>query len=194
MRPLFFALVAAFTAFTSPAAQASEFADPQLNELAKMGPMDFGKRGPIVKSCSLKMQLDPKMTPVFLNMFVVAIDGSVQAIVSERVNGERTSRMTTAEAEYSTIRPGLTAQTNPDDATLNGGERLIVHAMSLASEPSVGSMFQSGLDLKKVRVTKVFYIERRPQDIGSAAIIEALDENGKVLGTFMGGFLVARCK
>ena len=124
---------------------------------------------------------------------VIVIDDSISAIVSQRIQGERMSKMGVVEAEVSSIRPGLNVKSNSYDDTLNGGERLILHAMMVSSDPTLRSTSKIGLDLAKVRKTKAFYIDRNPMDIGSAAVVEALDENGKVLGSFLGGFLVARC-
>jgi hypothetical protein len=200
MRPTFSMFTATFATVvcamtTSSIVQASEFADPQLNQLALILPgSDFGSRGPIVKSCFVKLQPDPKGKAVYMNVMVVAVNESISAIVSQRIEGERNSNMAWVEAEFSLIRPGLNAKSNADDDTLNGGERLILHAMATAAEPDLRATFQSGVDLEKVRQTKVFYIDRNPGDMGSAAVVEALDENGKVLGSFLGGFLVARCK
>lgn len=197
MRSIFHVMTAtvAMTISTSSTVYASEFADPQLNLMALILPnSDFGTRGPIVKSCFVKLQPDLAKKPVHMNLMVIAVNDTISAIVSQRIEGQRVSNMASVEAEFSSIRPGMNAKSDAYDETLNDGERLILHAMTTAAEPVLRATFQSGVDLARVRQTKVYYIDRNPKDMGSVAIVEAFDENGKALGSFLGGFLVAHCK
>ena len=48
--------------------------------------------------------------------------------------------------------------------------------MTTAAEPVLRATFQSGVDLEKVRQTKVFYIDRNPKDIGAIDAIETFVE------------------
>jgi hypothetical protein len=89
-----------------------------------------------------------------------------------------------------------------DDANedrMNDAEKLISHAMSLTSNLTFGKHFNVGFDLKQVRFAKVYVVGEPAQTgpssiMGSTAIVEAEDESGKTLGSFVGGYLVSRCK
>lgn len=106
--------------------------------------------------------------------------------------------------DYS-IRAGLSYDADASDelfSEFNHGEMLIMHAMALTGDIDMGdededmgpNPFSAGLDLTKVRFVRVFEAVGEADDIGSAAIIEAKDEKGKDLGSFLGGFLVLPCK
>ena len=78
-----------------------------------------------------------------------------------------------------------------DDIDLNLTERVILHAMGLVE--GFNGFFSVGFDLKEVRTATV-YVVGKMGNIGGTAIIEAMGKDGKVLGSYLGGFLVAPCQ
>jgi hypothetical protein len=126
---------------------------------------------------------------------IFADQGSYHATVTETVDGKTDSYDDTADFSQEKIRPNLDRVTdeNIDELNLNLGERLIVHAMLLTSDPAMSDLFNAGMDLKAVRSVKIYTIGA-PAQFGIAAIVEAQDESGKDLGSFLGGFIVSPCK
>jgi hypothetical protein len=81
------------------------------------------------------------------------------------------------------VRKGLTKDTDPYTSNLNIAEGLIVHAMTMESDPLFAGNFSSGINLKKVRSGRVYLIGE-PTDMGMTAVVEAKDEQGKTLGSY----------
>lgn len=89
------------------------------------------------------------------------------------------------------VQAGLTGNLSYEEIEkLNDAENLVSHAMWFSQE--FGD--STGVDLKKIRSAKVFKLIADRREIGSFSIIEAKDKNGKILGSFIGGFLVSPCK
>ena len=63
----------------------------------------------------------------------------------------------------------------------------------LSEDPEFKGVYKTGIDLKKVRSAKVYTIGDADEMV-STAIVETKDANGKLLGSFVGGFLVFPCK
>lgn len=82
---------------------------------------------------------------------------------------------------------------NVDEFDLNLGEQLISHAMHVTTDEVLKGFMTVDFDLSLARSVKVFLIGK-PTNMGAAAVVEAKDASGKVLGSFLGGFLVAPCK
>lgn len=102
--------------------------------------------------------------------------------------------VSTAPEELS-VREGLEKVTleNVDKFDLNLAESLVSHAMVLTRDPMFGGIMSVDFDLNLVRSAKVYMIGK-PTNMGAAAVVEAKDASGKVLGSYLGGFLVAPCK
>ena len=145
----------------------------------------------VIKSCSVSMPMltDGKFVNVTMEVLSKA-DGSLYSRVTQDVNGKREVREEIAEVSDATVREGLTAEMFEED--LNRAERLIVHAMAMAQESDLAAMFSPGFDLKPVRSAKMFVVGETT-NMGSTTIIEAKDAEGKILGSFLGGFLVSPC-
>jgi hypothetical protein len=69
--------------------------------------------------------------------------------------------------------------------------------MRVEQEPLFEGAYRSGINLALVRSVRVYGIgeseDGQPQ-MGQPAIIEAKDARGRVLGSFVGGFLVGTCQ
>ena len=59
--------------------------------------------------------------------------------------------------------------------------------------PELASFMNSGIELEKVRSARTFTFGDST-NMGSTTVVEALDQDGQLLGSFLGGFLVAPCK
>lgn len=99
---------------------------------------------------------------------------------------------TKAEIKSEKIRAGLKGDLS-DIQGLNKGELLITHAMLLTQDPDMGGIFTVDMDLSKVRSAKI-YVLGDQAEMGMTAIVEARDEKGQDMGSFLGGFLVGSCK
>jgi hypothetical protein len=95
------------------------------------------------------------------------------------------------KASTHSVRKGLASELLDLDGLedLNFGEQIVLHAMAVEELE-----MSSGIDLKKVRSITVYHFVEEGVNIGMLAIAEARDQDGKVMGSFMGGFLVAPCK
>lgn len=94
------------------------------------------------------------------------------------------------------VRPNLPNLNDPKFGSfkLNDAEKLVSHAQMMLADPIFeGKMSVGGFDLKKVRSAKVYAVGEGA-DIGLSSVVEARDGNGKVLGTFFGGFYVTPCE
>lgn len=92
------------------------------------------------------------------------------------------------QKEYFLIRPDLMKSIDSED--LNFGELFILHTKKLE-----GLGMRSGIDLKRVRQIEIYFFEQTEEiTLDSTSFADAKDENGKTLGEFMSGFLLAPCR
>jgi hypothetical protein len=146
----------------------------------------------VIKECTVNIkELEKGDGDLKMSMKVFANN---RAVITQTMHGETASNEVSARTFEGPVRDNLTANSNPDDDSLTDVERLILHAMSLTSDPQVKKVFSSGIDLSKVRSVKAITLAENPTDIGSVTIVEAKDAEGKVLGSFLGGFLVSPCR
>lgn len=106
-------------------------------------------------------------------------------------NGQSVKTPATVKTQTFFIREDLENVT--DISLLNEGENVIAHALFATNDPVLGNVFEAGVDLRKIRSLKLNTIGE-VSDMGRLAVIEALDENGKDMGSFIGGFLVRPCQ
>jgi hypothetical protein len=139
-----------------------------------------------IKTCNTVLKV-PEEAPIPSTFVINEVDGKLSATVTQKIEGETTSYEDTAAVGDFTVREGLNEETDPDSG-LNNAELLVVHAMSVES---LG--LKSGIVLSKVRGAKVFTIGEFT-NMGGTAIVEARDGKGKILGSYLGGFLVSPCK
>lgn len=154
----------------------------------------------LVKRCQTTLStLDEESIPVEMDFKIVKRDGKLLTIFTQTMSGFVTTQELTAETSSYKIREGLL--NNMEDLNdeqleqLNPGELLILHAMAFDGDPEMNKSFNSGIkDLSKVRKVNTFLMAGDPNDLGSTTIIEAFDAKGKIMGSFLGGFLVSACK
>lgn len=147
------------------------------------------KEAPVIKSC------DADLT----------FPGSPRSEMASRIyrdgNALRAQLTIKQDSEENTLTESVTvfsgavrADLNPDEAAnLTDAELFIAHAIAYTEEPELASLAKLPFDLKAVRFATVYQIGERT-DMGAPAVIDAFDQDKKLLGTFFGGFYVAVCR
>jgi hypothetical protein len=151
-----------------------------------------------VKTCRTTIADPASGRPVNILLEILRVDGALVGQITEK--GEDALSEAVSLQDY-TVRAGLRPQSRDDIETppsdYNMGEQLIVHAMRVEQEPLFEGAYRSGINLALVRSVRVYGIgeseDGQPQ-MGQPAIIEAKDARGRVLGSFVGGFLVGTCQ
>lgn len=153
----------------------------------------FANSSTLVKECSVSVPTESQALAMEMNIQMrQQTDGSVLAKITETEDGQTSTSELAAKIVEGSVRAGLSPETEME--TLSQVELLIIHAMMVTEDPDIELEFSAGLDLRKVRSAKVYGVLGEKDDIGSLAVIEAKDENGNVLGSFLGGFIVSPCK
>lgn len=143
----------------------------------------------LIKNCSTVLPEVGEQTSQKLDIRIIRkSDGTSVAFVRPEGKSRYEDEVLIEEHK---IRAGLTQDSDPD--SLNSGESLIVHAMALEGDPEFQGAFQTGVELQRVRQVKVYQIGKKTR-FGSTSIVEARDQQGTDLGSFLGGFLVSACK
>lgn len=138
-----------------------------------------------IKTCNTVLKM-PEEAGIPSKFEILEVEGKLSAMITQKIEGETVSYEDTATVGDFAVREGLTEESNPEE--LNLAENLVVHAMSVES---LG--LKSGIVLSKVRSAKVFTIGE-VTNMGGTAIVEARDSKNKLLGSYLGGFLVSPCK
>lgn len=152
----------------------------------------FASQESIVKTCSTELSM-PDMQPVSTKIEIAKnADGEFSAITTQTVDGFSMPRTENAQVflDQEVRQNVLSASDNSD---LNLAEKLISHAMLLENDPVFEGSFSTGLDLTKIRSASVFLVGEI-SNMGGIAIVESKDENGKNIGSFLGGFLISPCQ
>jgi hypothetical protein len=139
-----------------------------------------------IKTCNTVLQM-PEETPIPSKFEINELNGKLSATITQKIDGQTVSYEDSASFGEFAVREGLSEESDPDSG-LNPAELLIVHAMSVES---LG--LKSGIILSKVRAARVYTIGE-VTNMGGTAIVEARDGKGKLLGSYLGGFLVSPCK
>lgn len=148
-----------------------------------------------ILSCKTKIAMpDSPTTEMDIRIFLNN-KGDFAATYSTKQNGVTVkSEVVNVDAMKGSVREGLTGEDLESD---DGSEveRFIVHALAITQDKELKDYFSAGFDLTKVRDATVYLIAPRPEDnIGKAAVIQARDADGKVLGSFLGGLFVTPCQ
>lgn len=145
--------------------------------------------GELVKACSFTIKV-PGNSKSALTTYQIFKDGSkLTAKTVQTVDGQ-TGELpleSVVMSEHS-VRPNLTSKTND----MNLAEQLIAGTVEFLQSPEIGKSFSVGLDLKQFKNAKVYVIGKVPH-MGGPAIVEARDESGKNLGSFVTGFMPFAC-
>jgi hypothetical protein len=143
-----------------------------------------------IKECEASLMM-PEGSQVDMLIQFNMNENVLTSVVTQSTRGQTQTKKWTAQFFENKVREGLKPNANP--AALNEVERFIVHAMMVASDPILGSDFSAGIDLEAVRSAKVYIAGERAR-MGSLAVVEAKDSEGRLLGSFVGGLLVAPCR
>ena len=143
-----------------------------------------------IKTCKTTLNM-PESDPVPTLIEISDNNGNLIASTTQTIEGETMTTTDSVETFEEGVRAGLNEDSDPD--AINRAEALVVHAMTLENDPVFQGAFRTGVALKKVRSAKVFVIGETT-NMGSMSVVEAKDEKGKVLGSFVGGFLISACK
>lgn len=147
----------------------------------------------LIKSCSTILTMPEEINKVETQIDIFRTDSLLQATITQTSEGLSNTYDDEAQFADLKVRAGLLPDINQEIENLNLAERLIVHALTLTEDPIFKNTLNAGFDLRKVRSAKVYTIGK-PTNMGLTAIVEAKDELGKDLGSFLGGFLVNACK
>ena len=145
---------------------------------------------PLLKSCHSTVRFEGKTLETNMEVFGTVDKASARITVVRPAPGVSED---VAQVVVANVRPGLAKLGIEGGAidSLNLAEKLVVHAMSLEKLGGMG--FKSGIDLNAVRSATVYSIGTSTS-MGMSAIVEAKNAQGKVLGSYLGGFFVAPCK
>lgn len=148
----------------------------------------------LVKSCSFDSQISKEDPLVSTEFLVMRNDtGIYSAVVNQSVEGQSGSYTdSVVYGEYQIRQEVLEADPYDETIKYNMGEALLAHALMLTTDPDTEGAFSTGLDIRAVKSVKTYQVGQ--SGIGSSTIIEAMDADGKILGSFLGGFLVFPCK
>lgn len=147
----------------------------------------------LIKACSTTIGIPGEAGKSETQINVIKKDGVIRAKISQKVDGQIAASNDEVTIEEFSVKADLKADlSDPSIDDLNQGEKLISHALSITTDPDLQNAFSAGFDLKKVRSVKIYTIGNSTK-FGSTTIVEAKDESGKDLGSFLGGFLVSPC-
>ena len=140
--------------------------------------------------CKVTMAL-PGEEPMDMRFHAKTVDNTIKGFVDQYVAGAVFTQPSTLTMGFDQVREGLSPLSISED--LNLAEKLIAHAMGVEAMPELASFMNSGIELEKVRSARTFTFGDST-NMGSTTVVEALDQDGQLLGSFLGGFLVAPCK
>ena len=145
----------------------------------------------LVKVCSTNMKDLDTNAPIEQRYEIYSNAEKLTADIWTKRDGIESIYSEPVEFSDHSVRPNLTAQYDEND--LNFAEELVVHAMTVTTDPIFEGTFSAGLDLAQIRYAKLFLIGKA-SNMGSTTLVEAYDIEYKTLGTFLGGFVVLPCK
>jgi len=145
----------------------------------------------VIKTCSTTFPgIEPGQQSIATKIEILSDGKSMSAKVTQ--DGQSYDDI--AEVNEQSVRADIpTDMESPSLDELNLAEKLISHAIVMSTDPLFEGKFSAGLDLSKVRSAKL-YIVGEQTNMGAPAIVEAKDESGAVLGSFLGGFFVTPCE
>ncbi len=140
-----------------------------------------------VKVCDTTISFEGKV-----QQFVMKVNSNVNSQFSGEIQVTDIEVIRYEKVEKATyqVREGLSSNildTNRID-DLNKGEQFVVHAMAIEK------LMSSGIDLKAIHIIDIYKFIEENVNIGITAFAEASDIEGKIMGSFMGGFFVSPCK
>lgn len=140
----------------------------------------------VVKTCKAELSIPgEKAIPTLIS--IIQKDSGYIAITKQIIDGVTEETEEQSGIDTYTVRAGL----SPDSQNMNLAELFISSADMMVSK--VGPILNFEFDLKSIRYAKLYQVGE-VTEVGGTVIIEATDENGKDLGTFVGGFIPFVCE
>ena len=153
----------------------------------------FADNAVLIKQCLVHVPTESEELAIDMNIEMYQNkDQSVLAKITQTEAGHTSTSEIAAAIVEGPVRANLSADSAVEE--LSQVELLIVHAMMVTTDPDIELLYSAGLDLQKVRSAKIYGVLGEQDDIGSLSVVEAKDENGNDLGSFLGGFIVSPCK
>lgn len=148
----------------------------------------------LVKSCSTVISMPGEPQKIESQFKIIKKNGAYIAKIAQKSGDQIAHSEDEVTVQEFKVKSGLKADLSNDDDVekLNEAEKIITHALSVTGDPEMKGVFSAGIDLSKVRSAKIYTVGKTTR-FGSASIVEAKDEAGKIIGTFLGGFLVSPC-
>lgn len=144
----------------------------------------------IVKTCSFVVKMPENNSAVPTTYQIIQDGNNLIAKTTQLVNGKPADLpIEDVLMNDFSVRPGITTNT----LNMNQAEQLIAGTDEFLKTPDVGAFFSVGVNLTLIRHARVYQIGKFTH-MGGSAIIEARDENGKDLGSFVTGFMPFACE
>ena len=151
----------------------------------------FAKQPPLIKSCSTIIPALDNSPETEYTFKVYVIDKSLSSRLTQKDDKYFKSSQIDTFVSTEKVREGINENINDGD-NLNPTEALIQRALILTKRSKFKNVLSAGLDLKKVRSATVF-----TTILGSVrlpVIVEAKDESGRDLGSFLIRNFVTPCE
>lgn len=151
----------------------------------------------IVKSCLTSVKAFEGEDKVDFDFKVFKKGSQLAATTTQTVQGHVTQSEDKVILGVYSVKEGIKPidlESDEEISNENFGEQLVSHAMSLQDGPDFEGVYTTGISsLKDIRKVKTYTIGDI-SEMGSITIVEAYNENSKVMGSFLGGFLIGACK
>lgn len=140
----------------------------------------------------LKCRAD--FSPLGPNVMAVQIAKVDQGRLQSEINGT-VSNPNVKSDEYR-VRENLNMRTDPYSAearNLNPAESSLVHLQSLMDDKGVRAFIKIPFDLKQVRRMRIHDLQGRQDKFGGTVLMEAYNQEGKLLGRVLRSLLASGC-
>jgi hypothetical protein len=119
--------------------------------------------------------------------------GRLQSQAKSQANGT-VSNQNVKSDEYA-VRENLNMRTDPARAVfdLNAAELALVHLQGLMDAKDIGPFIKIPFDLKQVKKMKIYDLQGRQDKFGGTVLMEAYNQEGKLLGRVFRAVLATGC-
>ncbi len=146
--------------------------------------------GEVVKTCTFTIKI-PDHTQVIPTTYQIIKEVDKLVAKTTQIESGRKIQLDdeVATIDEFTVRPDLTEQT----PGMNTAEYLIQGTENFLNNSEIGNSFTTCLDLKLIRTAKVYQIGKFTH-MGGAVVIEARNQAGNEMGSFVTGLLPFACE
>ena len=140
----------------------------------------------------LKCQAD--FSPLVPGVMAVQITKEDQGRLQAQINGT-VSNQNVKSDEYR-IRENLNMKVDPysqEASSLNFAETSLVHLQGLMENKDLRSFIKIPFDLKRVRKMKIYDLQGRQDKFGGTVLMEAYNQEGKLLGRVLRSLFANGC-